>query len=84
MSKPPFVYAGGSIIDADEFHIAEVFGPSVDETGAMLAASGELHATLVEVLQWISGWDPNFTLDDEWPATAARARAAIAKAEGRT
>jgi hypothetical protein len=49
----------------------------------LIAAAPDLLAALEEVSQWIEGWSPNFTQDDEWPATNARIRAAIAKAEGR-
>lgn len=32
----------------------------------------ELRETLLEVSEWIKGWDPNFIYDDEWPQTQAR------------
>jgi hypothetical protein len=54
-----------------------------DDDARLIAAAPDLLAALAEVSQWIEGWSPNFTQDDEWPATNARIRAAIAKAEGR-
>lgn len=43
-----------------------------------------LAKSLTEVMEWIANWDPNFTHDDEWPATNAEARSAIAAAKGET
>ena len=43
------------------------------------ASEAELVAALAEVMEWIDGWETPFTLDDEWPATRAKARAALAK-----
>ena len=37
----------------------------------------ELRAILAEVWEWISNWNPNFTYDDEWPATADKVRAVL-------
>jgi len=37
---------------------------------------------LEEVMGWIDNWDPNFAMDDEWPDTRNKARAAIAAAKG--
>jgi hypothetical protein len=52
---------------------------AVDEIAAALGVP-ELIAALTEVSLWISNWSPNFEQDDEWPETAARMKAAIAKA----
>ena len=48
---------------------------------AVLAEAGvaELVDALCDVRQWIDGWTPDFVQDDEWPDTAARIDAAIAK-----
>lgn len=48
----------------------------------LVAAAPDLLEALQEVMQWIGGWDPSFTQDDEWPSTADKARYAIAKADG--
>jgi hypothetical protein len=42
-------------------------------------AGAELHAALTEVMQWISNWSPPFVEDDEWPATAAKVKAALTR-----
>lgn len=34
---------------------------------------------LTEVDEWIANWSPNFEQDDEWPATKAKIRAALAR-----
>ena len=49
---------------------------------AILVGAGvaDLAGALVEVRQWIDNWTPDFVQDDEWPDTAARIDAAIAKA----
>lgn len=44
----------------------------------------ELVEALEEMKQWISGWDPNFIQDDEWPEFEDRMDAALAKAEARS
>lgn len=41
----------------------------------------DLIAVLTEVMQWIDNWSPNFVYDDEWPATAEKARTILAKAK---
>jgi hypothetical protein len=46
----------------------------------LIAAAPDLLAALTEVLEWIRNWSPEFAQDDEWPATATKASAAIAKA----
>lgn len=43
-------------------------------------AHDELVEALTEVMSWIRNWDPNFSEDDEWPATKAKVRAALEKA----
>lgn len=77
MSKPPFAYSGGSIIDADGHHVAEVFGPSVDKTGAVLAASGDLLAACKAAFYEYETGDPTIQVADMLDS-------AIAKAEGRS
>lgn len=52
------------------------------DNARLIAATPELLEALSEVKEWIGNWDPNFTHDDEWPATAQKIRAAIAKATG--
>ena len=57
-------------------------GRSYEEIArAVLAEAGvaELVEALCDVRQWIDGWTPDFVQDDEWPDTAARIDAAIAK-----
>lgn len=39
---------------------------------------------LEEVNEWIGGWSPDFEQDDEWPATKAKIKAALAMAKGQT
>jgi hypothetical protein len=48
----------------------------------MTDPSAELLAcdALREVMQWIDNWSPPFVEDDEWPATAAKAKAALTRA----
>jgi len=36
-----------------------------------------MKGALEEVMEWISGWDPTFIHDEEWPATRDRALAAL-------
>lgn len=48
----------------------------------LIASAPDLLDALSEVIEWIAGWDPNFTLDREWPQTREKVRAAIAKAKG--
>lgn len=52
--------------------------------GRLIAAAPDLLAALKEVMGWINNWEPEFLQDDDWPAAAERARAAIAKATGGT
>lgn len=37
----------------------------------------ELREALVEVMEWIKGWDPNFIYDEAWPATEAKVQKAL-------
>lgn len=41
------------------------------------ADNARLREALGEVWDWIGNWSPNFIWDDEWPATEAKARAAL-------
>jgi len=52
-----------------------------EATAALRKQHAELLAALREVREWIRNWDPNFTQDEEWPATRAKMDAAIAAAE---
>ena len=36
-----------------------------------------LREALGEIWEWIGNWSPDFIWDDEWPATEAKARAAL-------
>ena len=53
---------------------------------ALLSTSASergLREALSEVMEWIAGWDPSFTEDDDWPATLTKVRAALSpKGEG--
>jgi hypothetical protein len=49
----------------------------------LVSAAPELQAALKDVLQWICAWDPDFTHDPEWDETETKAKAALAKSEGR-
>lgn len=48
----------------------------------LIAAAPDLLAALKEINDWIINWSPDFIMDDEWPDTDKKLRAAIAKAEG--
>jgi len=49
---------------------------------AQAAEIERLREALQEVWDWIGSWSPDFIWDDEWLATEAKARAALAgKAE---
>lgn len=50
----------------------------------LLAAAPNLYKALEDVMDWITNWSPPFTDDDEWPATKARADAALAEARRET
>lgn len=39
----------------------------------------DLDAALREVMEWISGWNPNFEEDPEWPATKKKVKEALAR-----
>lgn len=49
----------------------------------LVAAAPELLETLERVMSWIENWSPTFTYEDEWDADEEKARAAIAKAQGK-
>lgn len=53
----------------------------IERQQSALAQSALERAGLVEalneVMEWISGWSPNFEADDEWPATKARVDKAL-------
>jgi hypothetical protein len=56
-----------------------------DENAAnarLIAAAPELLKVLEDICEWIINWSPNFMEDPGWAVTAARSRAAIAKAKG--
>lgn len=50
----------------------------------LIAAAPDLLAALKEVSDWINNWSPDFIMDEEWPDTDEKLRAAIARAEGRS
>lgn len=56
------------------------FPGDTEANARLIAAAPELLDALRIVMSWIDNWDPNFTLDAEWPADRDSARAAIAKA----
>lgn len=41
------------------------------------ADNARLREALGEIWEWIGNWSPDFIWDDEWPATEAKARAAL-------
>ena len=58
---------------------------AADRIEALTAANQELRSenarlrdTLSEVMQWLAAWEPAFLQDEEWPATALKARQALA------
>ena len=57
-------------------------GDEMEANARLIAAAPDLLEALSEVVDWIVGWDPNFTLDREWPETREKIRNAIAKAKG--
>lgn len=55
---------------------------AADRIEALTADNERLREALEEVWDLIDTWTPEFIWDDEWPATEAKARAALAgKAE---
>jgi DNA-binding phage protein len=48
----------------------------------LLSAAKDMQEALSEVREWIKEWDPNFTYDEEWPATRAKIDAALSKSRG--
>ena len=63
--------------------ISPRYADPTDLTDArLIAAAPELLDALREAWEWIDNWSPPFTEDDEWPSTAEKIKAAIAKAEG--
>lgn len=56
--------------------------PHEEAFARVQASAPELLEALDELYQWVRNWSPDFTYDDEWPATRDKVAAAIAKARG--
>lgn len=50
---------------------------AADRIEKLEADNARLREVLGEVWDWIGNWSPDFIWDDEWPATEAKARAAL-------
>jgi hypothetical protein len=87
----PWVWSGNALLSdqAADYYSEPVmrseegaFEPN-DADKALIAAAPDLLAALTEVQSWIDNWSPDFVGDDEWPDTAEKMRAALAKAQAR-
>ena len=65
-----------------EHHQFDFYAP--ERIARLTVAAPALLDALIEVMEWIGAWNPNFDHDDEWPASRDKARAAIAAATGET